>query len=211
MRNRARFTVASVVSLAAASIAMLTLIACGDDSSDQDKVFPVEGGVPGPRDSSTPPKDTSPPEEEADAPVDAGCQVLPAQIEVINVPEDPNNSPIGGAIPDGTYALTSAVFADPTKDGGVAFKRAGFMQFAGKNVVWQFDTDADGKPQPMCCAGTWAYNNTEVMSLNMTCNGEARFLNEIYDYHPTGVPDGGAGKPQIMIHVGELHDIYTKQ
>lgn len=210
MGNRARFTIASVVSLAAASIPLITLMACGDDSN-QDKVFPSEGGVPVPKEAAPPVKDTSPPEEDADAPVDAGCQVLPAQIEVLNVPEDPNNSPIGGAIPDGTYALTNAVYDDPTKDGGVAFKRAAFMQFSGKNVVWQFDTDDDGKPEPKCCAGTWAYNATEVMSLNMTCNGEPAFLNEIYDYYATGVPDGGAGKPQIMIHVGALHDIYTKQ
>lgn len=209
MGNRARFTIASVVSLTAASIPFMTLMACGDDDSNQDKVFPVEGSTPTPKEAAPPEKDTSPPEEEAA--VDAGCQTLPPQIEVKNVPEDPNNSPIGGLVPDGTYTLTDAVYDDPTKDGGVAFKRAAFMQFSGKNVVWQFDTDPNGKPETMCCAGTWAYNNTEIMSLNMTCNGEPAFLNEIYDYYATGIPDAGAGKAQIMIHVGALHDIYTKQ
>lgn len=211
MGNRARFTIASVVSLAAASVPLLPLTACGD-GSDHDKVYPLEGSAPIPKEASPPEKDTSLPEEKPDA----SCLMLPAPIDVQNVPVDPNNSPIGGVIPDGTYTLTSAVFDDDTKDGGVAFKRAGLMKFAGKDVIWQFDTDPFGMADPKCCAGTWAYNATEIMSLNMTCNGQQALFNEIYDYYPTGVPvdggtEAGAGQPQIMIHVGALHDIYTKQ
>ena len=112
--------------------------------------------------------------------------------------------------------IKSAVFATGTKDAGVAFKRAAFMKFSGKNIVWHFDTDDFGKPQPTCCAGTWSFDGSGTMSMNVTCNGEEEFLGEIYDFHPTGIPDSGvdggdAGAPQLMIHVGSLHDIYTKQ
>jgi hypothetical protein len=212
MGVRARFTIASVVSLAAAGAPLLVLGACGDGTS-QDKTYPLESSVPPPRDAQST-KDTTPPEEEAS--VDAGtCPTLGAPIEVQHVEEDPNNEPIGGVIPDGTYVLSSAVFADGAPDGGVAFKRAALMTFSGKNVVWQFDTDDVGKPDPKCCIGTWAYNATVVMSLNMTCNGKFEPLDEYYDFYATGIPDAGAdagaGKPQIMIHVGALHDVYTKQ
>lgn len=212
MGNRERFTIASLVSLAAAGLPLLPLAACGDGSS-QEKTYPLETSVPPPRDSQ-PAKDAAPPEEEADVPVEAGCLTLPAPIEVAVVVDDPNPGPIGGVVPDGTYVLTGAVFADDTRDAGsVAFKRAALMTFSGKDVVWQFDTDPIGRPEPTCCVGTWAYVGTPVMDLNMTCNGKPEQLAEYYDFHPTGIPDGGgdAGKPQIMIHVGQLHDVYTKQ
>lgn len=215
MGSRVRFTVAGVVSLAAAVGPLVALSAC-DHGPMYDPAYPIEGG-PTERPTKDPPDVVVPP----DAPVEAGtCNVMGTQIDVRNVPEDPNNFPIGGAIADGTYKLTGAVYFNPSGDGGIVFKRTAFMQFAGKNVTWQFDTNGEGKPEPKCCVGTWAFNNTEILSMNMTCNGEEEVFGEIYDFHPNGIPaDGGAdggdagdgGAAQIMIHVGALHDIYTKQ
>lgn len=222
MGNRARFTVASVVSLAAASVPFIPLAACSDGSIAP-PTFPTEGSVPDPRTTT---KDAKPPEDViAEPAVDAGsCDPLGPQIDVLNVPEDPNNFPFGGVVPDGTYVLTSAVYGSAARDGGVAFKRAGRMKFSGKDVVWQFDTDKEGKPEPTCCVGTWAYNASEVMNMSVTCNGENKILGEFYDLYPMGIAnadsdidaaavvDAGAGSaPQLMIHVGALHDIYTKQ
>lgn len=213
MGNRVPFTIASVVSLTAAGLpALLLSMAACDDGPMHNPAYPIEGGpTPRPTKDATVP---DPPRTEEDASVDAGsCAPLGTQVDVQNVELDPNNDPIGGAIADGTYNLTSAVFATGTDDAGVAFKRAAVMKISGKDIVWHFDTDDLGKPEPTCCAGTWSFDGTGTMALNVNCNGQQEFLAEIYDFHPTGIPDSGsdAGAPQIMIHVGNLHDIYTKQ
>lgn len=210
MGIRARFTVASVVSLAAAGMAVF---GC-DEGPKYDPAYPIEGGP-----TTRPTKDVEvpiepEPEPEPDAALDASCAPVGTPADIMNVPSDPDLMVNGGLVPDGTYVLTGGFFADATKDGGVAFKRAAQMTFSGKNLVWTFDTDLDGKPSAKCCAGTWVYQAGEaVMAMNMTCNGQQELFDELYELHPMGLPDGGsdAGKPQIMFHLGSLHDVYTKQ
>lgn len=215
MGPRARFTIASMVSLA---VAGLPLVGGCEDGPMHDPAYPIEGGpTRRPTKDAKVTDDVAPPPE-PDAESEAGaCAPLGTPVEVRNVPEDPNLAPIGGLVADGTYVLTSGLFADATKDGGVAFARAARIAFSGKDVVWQFDTDGAGNPLPTCCAGTWVYQADDaVMVMNLTCNGQPRSFQEVYDYHPTGMPDAGtpdgaeAGAAQLMLHVGALHDVYTR-
>lgn len=215
MGSRARYTIRSVVSLAAAGAPFLVLssASCGscDDDDQRPFVFPTEGStfdVPAREKDAAVQPDAEDPNPKPDAEAGA-CTVTGTPIDVIHIEQDP--PAFGGVVADGTYALTGALYADG-KDGGVAFKRAGQMVFAGKNVTWQFSTYPDGGPSPTCCEGTWAYNATEIMQMNLTCNGEPELGGEYYDFFPNGIPDGGTDAAQLMIHVSsELHDIYTKK